>query len=331
MPNSFKYSTDSQTLALKKGNFYIGTGDVDKGPTSTTGYWNGITPPAGGYTIYLNKASGGPSIYVASNDTQLISLTNRIAGTNYTTANECFNYFAGQSDKMVVNIDYGGIVTNGLVLNVDAGFIPSYPSNGSTWYDISSSGNNGALTNGPTFSSANGGTLVFDGVDDYVDCGANSITKPTGSMTISYWFKGVSTTLNFATGVGAGGFSGQRGYILGPNTGTQLAFFIASSSTNVVAATYNVTINPSIWYHISGVFLASNYLKIFLNGSEVASNTSSIPSSQYTGNGLSLKIGSRGDSYYFTGSIAQFSMYHRALSSNEILQNYNAQKSRFGL
>ena len=55
MPNSFKYSTDAQTLALKKGNFYIGVGDVDKGPTSTTGYYNGITPPAGGYTIYLNN------------------------------------------------------------------------------------------------------------------------------------------------------------------------------------------------------------------------------------------------------------------------------------
>ena len=55
MPNAFKYSLTNQTLALKKGNFYIGTGDVGKGPTSSTGYYNGITPPAGGYTIYLNK------------------------------------------------------------------------------------------------------------------------------------------------------------------------------------------------------------------------------------------------------------------------------------
>ena len=60
MPNPIKYSASAQTLALKKGNFWIGTGDVGKGPTSTTDYYNGITPPAGGYTIYLNKASGGP-------------------------------------------------------------------------------------------------------------------------------------------------------------------------------------------------------------------------------------------------------------------------------
>ena len=70
-----------QSYQLKKGNFWIGTGDVSKGPTSSTGFYNGINPPSGGYTIYLNKASGGPSIYTATNDAQLISLTNLIAGT----------------------------------------------------------------------------------------------------------------------------------------------------------------------------------------------------------------------------------------------------------
>ena len=86
MPNPIKYSTSAQTLALKKGNFWIGTGDVGKGPTSTTDYYNGITPPAGGYTIYLNKASGGPSIYTAANDSQLISLSNTIAGQTFASA-----------------------------------------------------------------------------------------------------------------------------------------------------------------------------------------------------------------------------------------------------
>ena len=64
MSNPIKYSTGVETLALKSGNFYIGTGDVGKGPTNTTGYYNGITPPSGDYTIYLNKASQGPSIYM---------------------------------------------------------------------------------------------------------------------------------------------------------------------------------------------------------------------------------------------------------------------------
>jgi hypothetical protein len=127
MPNAIKYNVSAETLALKKGNFWIGTGDVGKGPTSSTGYYNGITPPSGGYTIYLNKASGGPSIYTVTSDAQLISLTNSIAGQSYTTVNECLVYFAGQTDRICVNRDYESIVTDGLVLNLDAGFTPSYP------------------------------------------------------------------------------------------------------------------------------------------------------------------------------------------------------------
>jgi hypothetical protein len=76
------------------------------------------------------------------------------------------NWFATQTDKMIFNIDYPAIVTNGLVLNLDAGFTPSYPTTNTTWYDVSSGGNNGTLFNGPTFNSANGG-IVFDGSDDY--------------------------------------------------------------------------------------------------------------------------------------------------------------------
>ena len=139
MPNAIKYSTSAQTLALKKGNFFIGTGDVPKGPTSTTDYWNGITPPGGGYTVYLNKASNGPSIYTCVNDSELITLTNKIAGASYTTAAQCLSYYLTQSDKMCLNRDYESISTNGLVLDLDAGFSCSYPRNGTSWLDMSSS------------------------------------------------------------------------------------------------------------------------------------------------------------------------------------------------
>jgi hypothetical protein len=120
MPNAIKYNVSAQTLALKKGDFWIGTGDVPKGPTSSTGYWNGYTPPLGGYTIYLNKSSGGPSIYVASNDSDFISFTNRIASSNYSTVAQCLEWFMGQSDKMVLNKDYDSVITNGLVYLVDS-------------------------------------------------------------------------------------------------------------------------------------------------------------------------------------------------------------------
>ena len=63
------------------------------------------------------------------------------------------------------------IVTDVLVLCLDAANRRSYPGSGNSWLDLSGNGNNGTLTNGPTYSSANGGSLVFDGVDDYVNCG----------------------------------------------------------------------------------------------------------------------------------------------------------------
>ena len=93
MPNSIKYSVSAQTLALKKGNLWIGTGDVGKGPSSTTGYYNGVTPAAGGYTIYSYSATqtGNLSYFSAANDASLIAETNRIAGTNYSNAADCLN------------------------------------------------------------------------------------------------------------------------------------------------------------------------------------------------------------------------------------------------
>ncbi len=135
MPNAIKYNVSTEPLSLKEGNFWVGTGDVGKGPTSSTGFYNGITPPLNGYTIYTNKGSGGPSIMIANNDTQLINLTNKIAGTNYTTVNECLNYYPSQNDKMVFNRDYNSIITDGMVIGLSGSFTPSYPRNGNVWYN----------------------------------------------------------------------------------------------------------------------------------------------------------------------------------------------------
>ena len=91
MPNVIKYSTGTTpSTCLRKGNMLIGNNTGDYGGT----FYNGIDPPSGGYTIYLNKATGGPSIYRPTNNTQLINITNQIAGTNYATVDDCLNYFS---------------------------------------------------------------------------------------------------------------------------------------------------------------------------------------------------------------------------------------------
>jgi hypothetical protein len=81
------------------------------------------------------------------------------------------------------------IITDGLVLYLDAANPKSYVSGSTTWGDLSRGGNNGTLVNGPTFSSANGGSIVFDGVNDYINCGTNSSLRPSQQITINSWIK----------------------------------------------------------------------------------------------------------------------------------------------
>lgn len=319
MPNSIKYSASAQTLALKKGNFWIGTGDSDKGPTSTTDYWNGITPPAGGYTIYLNKASGGPSIYTAANDSQLISLSNTIAGQTFATAAAALAWFATQTDKMVFDMDYPAIVTNGLVLNVDAGFTPSYPTTGTSWYDVSGGGNNGTLANGPTFSSTNGGSIVFDGVDDYININSFANILSNSTYTKTAWFYMNS----FGYNIISGGDSGMHAFWMAG--GNQLRAGHNGQWSTVVSTT---SLSLNTWYFGAVTFSSSSGWALYLNGNLESTSAST---TTFTGTG-GIYIGSyNAAANLWNGRIATSSIYNRILSAAEVLQNYNATKSRFGL
>ena len=320
MPNGIKYNLSAETLALKKGDFYIATGDVPKGPTSTSGYWYGITPPSGGYTIYLNKVSNGPSIYVPSNNSELIGLTNKIAGTSFTGATQCLNYYATQTDKMVFNRDYEGIVTSGLTLCLDAGFIPSYQGSGTTWYDLGYSGFNGTLTNGPTYSTDGGGTIVFDGSDDYIIVNSGSNILSNVNYTKTAWFY----VTNFAT----------NNNIISSNGGGQHAFWLFGTNKlnaghngvwNTVVSTTTLSLNT--WYFGAVTFSTTSGWKLYLNGVQEAT---SVDTTTFTGIG-DLSVGSYWSGNFFTGRISIAQIYNRVLSASEILQNFNAQKSRFGL
>ena len=333
MPNPIKYNTNAESNALKMGNFWMGTGDVGKGPTSTTGYWNGIDPPSGGYTIYVNKASQGPSIQVASNDNELISITNTIAGTSYTTVNECFNYFQGQNDKMVSNRDYEAIITDGLTLNLDAGFLPSYPRNGTTAYNLGNS-IDGTLTNTPSFSSDNGGTWRFDGTDEYISLGpSNNIGWDVDNLTLEVWIKSADT----------GGGSNQWCAFIGTRYGKDIQIGRYSNGRNlgILATTNNSNINlpdsgvevfDQQWHHCICVF-DEGIFYVYVDGilEQTYSNRagqSLTPSNSTFGVGGSPHPSSP---RFFDGDIPIARIYNKSLSATEVLQNYNAQKSRFGL
>jgi hypothetical protein len=329
MGNSIKYTTGSESNSLAKGNFRIGTGDVGKGASSVTGFYKATEPPSGGYRVYLynDGLSGDIAYYTATNDSELISFTNNLVGTSFTTAQECLVYYSTQTDKVCFNREYEPIVTNGLVLNVDAGFVPSYPQSGTTWDDLSGNGNNGTLVNGPTFSTNGGGSIVFDGVDDYGTVPYNVSIDPTSAITIEVWcYPTDLTTVRF-----------QELYRKEVSPGRQLFSFqeygtILSFGTWTTAYDeLDVIIVPSFYVNKWCQFVVtytSGYKAVYANSTLIGSSTGVI-GNLTQGNAIGYIGSNRGLSEFFKGNYPSLKIYNRALSPNEILQNYQTMFPRF--
>jgi hypothetical protein len=321
MPNGIKYNVSAESLALKKGNFYIATGDVGKGPTSTSGFYNGVTPQFSGYVIYVNKASNGPSIYVAANDSELITITNKISGSNYSTVNQCLSYFAEQTDKIVLNKDYESTITDGLIYNVDAGFTPSYPRNGTTLYDNSVSGYNSAVYNSPTWES--GGWFAFDGTDDYIDTGQTFQFTKTGQFSVS----GVINVQDHS------GRAEAAAGIIGKGHWWSNSWDVWLYNNESIYFETNGNSNPSNYYVLNSdpltvgrwYFFTATYnngtKKLYVNTSTY---TGSYPGTGDFTNSNTVLIARRyGDSYRsLIGAGSKFSIYNRELSASEVMRNY---------
>ena len=222
------------------------------------------------------------------------------------------------------------IITDGLVLSLDAGNTKSYPGSGTAWTDKSGFGNNGTLTNTPGFSSANGGTLVFDGVNDYVDCGnPSSLNFGTGDFTVSVWvkrFDSSTTNLRLLSKGSEDNSSGQSGFTLfGGNT--EIGFSVNPSGTRTIitAATYSI----GEWFNVVGVLERSTNIRAYKNANLTTSTTAPIGSITGTSN---LFIGRSTSALLpWIGNISNVQIYNRALTSQEIQQNYSSTKTRYGL
>ena len=330
MLNPIKYLTTSEPLSLNKGNFYFGTGDDGKGPSDSTGYYNGFPPSVGGYIIYLYKdgAPGSLSYHNAPTDNDLISFTNSLSGTSYTTVEECLSYFSSQDNMVVFNKNYESIVTDGLILNLDAGFVSSYPRTGTTWTDLSGSGNTGTLFNGPTYNSDNGGSIVFDGVDDYCDATLNN--RSTIANTVEMYVRWRSGSNGMFVGFNIYDIWTSLGN-LGFNTGVSDVYGISSS--RVTELNLRGT-NQNNWHHY--VFIFTNQVqnnKIYIDGNEEilsqqrgATNLTSnrvFPTSVRFAGWLSST------GFLLNGDYLYARIYNRELTSEEVLQNYYAGLQRF--
>ena len=228
---------------------------------------------------------------------------------------------------------YGGIVKDGLVLDLDAAKRDSYPTTGTVWSDISGNQNNGTLTNGPTFSSANYGSIVFDGVNDYANCGTSTSLNPS-NITFSAWVKRTA-----AWGSGACLFWAKNAADYTSNGFYIELYTNVTFSTNVItngAATnyFKDSVNSNTSFPLN----TWTYFSFTLNGSTPAMYFNGNPSSltilgtnAITSTSATKYILWNSYTYYTAANIAQVTMYNRALTAAEVLQNYNATKGRYGL
>jgi hypothetical protein len=218
---------------------------------------------------------------------------------------------------------YGNIVKNGLVFDLDAAKSDSYPKSGTVWRDVSGFQNNGTLTNGPTFDSNNGGSIVFDGVDDYVSIPDTPDLRLNGNFTISLWHKAITLKNTYPGPISKGNSGpGGTGYILFyVSLNNDYMFFKRNNQTFSLPNSVN-----SIWKHITFTYDGTN-VRGYVNG--VLGYTSSPATFPTNTDTNSLSLG-RGDQYG-NGAVANLGLYNRTLSATEVLQNYNALKGRYGL
>ena len=329
MPNSIKYSTTTPSGSLQKGNVALGvSSSLIIGPTSTTGWYSGITPSTGKYVIYQTAVTGDPDIYTPQTDAELIRLATS-KGSNATTTGSALDFFASHSSFIPANFDYENIVTDGLVLNLDAGFVGSYPTTASTWYDISGNDKNSTLTNGPTFNSANSGSIVFDGVDDYVLTPSllNASLNPTESVFV--WFNPAAAGQIVSELGQATIDAGYHASNIEVSSSGIFSFSVWHGSlTNKVVSSAKSFNN---WYHLGFTYSGTTFTA-YINGSSIgtATFTRQPPSSLHYGL-CSIDSTNMGTGAYGSGKMGNFMFYNRALSATEVLQNYNAQKGRYGL
>jgi hypothetical protein len=221
-------------------------------------------------------------------------------------------------------VDLPGVVTTNLSMFLDAGNASSYPGSGTAWTDLSGNSRNGTLTNGPTYTSADGGSIVFDGTNDFVQC-SGSITAT--AATFVTWIRRNGTQSDYD------GIIYSRGSVA-----TGIQFF---GTTNRIAYTWNNAVNTYTWnsgltipdltWCMIAVSVTSSSATAYLcQSSGITSATNTVSHTSTTLDDIKIgqdDLGGR----FFTGNIATAMIYDRALSAGEITQNFNALRGRYGL
>ena len=220
------------------------------------------------------------------------------------------------------------IVTNGLVLCLDAADRNSYSGSGTSWIDLSGNGGDGTLTNGPTFNSGSGGNIIFDGINDYINCTTLNTALFSTEASLVCWLK-CNSNIPATLESGIFGFENtslRSHYVWPVDVRGYFGTFRANRVGPITLSSINRTIPHMLAITTKGGGLWKLYQNTTLVTSTAAEATVSIASgNRYIGTKNAL------DGYLFKGSIYSFALYNRELSVSELTQNYNTMKGRFDI
>jgi hypothetical protein len=324
-------------------NGYISNARIING---TALYTSSFTVPTSPLTAIANTSllTCNAATIVDNSSNNLTITNNNSATVSSTTPFTVVANVSSMKMKKVFADPVTSIVTSGLVLNLDASNASSYAGSGTSWFDLSGNGNNGTLTNGPTFNSANGGSIVFDGTNDYISIGSQNIVGTgTSAFTGELWWYINKTLAN-----------GE--YIMPIRIKQDTEFFVSlynpSGTYNIIptfrlSTQYGTPVTNSDyinkWICMQFVYTggnkntASSY-KFYINGAQIAVGSNSFGAAG--GEGANCNIigadGNSGCNTFFTsgvmkGNIASYRLYTGELTASQLLQNYNANKTKFGL
>lgn len=282
-------------------------------------YW-AINPLSSTLNTPIDIYWAGPFKEDRNDSLKVASFVN---GTRGTTATDSLTWLNYQSNMTVVNENYPDIVTDGLILNLDAGLVSSYPKTGTDWKDLSGNGYNGTLVNGTSYNSENWGSLFFDGIDDKVNVPHIS-SYNLSALTVLVWIKPTSPyTGAFRAIISKQGADRDWNFYLFSSAGNGVVDYFHFSSSRAssyppVASIPGNSLTLDVW-HQCGFSISNGVLTYYLDGVVIASGAINFSSANSS---YPITIG--GADNYTKGNIMTSQVYNRGLTDQEVLQNYYA-------
>ena len=273
----------------------------------------------------LNAARAGTfgGMTIGNNELSYYSPTNAIIKTFTVDSN---TYIRSKKEKNFIPYD-------GLKLYLDAGKGLSYSGTGSNWVDISGNYNNGFLTNGATYNSANEGTIVFDGTNDHITFNTQPLSSTAFTIILNFkisTFTSQGTKFRRLIAINQTGYAFDNPFAFFVNDTGKLGYLVGNGASNteeMLTITDGPTLEVNKWYHATLTFNGTQK-KLYIGGNLVSTITNSTTFTNSLNNKLIL--GSRnGTDGCMQGSIGTVHIYNRALSDTEVMSNYAVYSNRY--